>query len=124
MKGFLRGVLGGAILMAAATAPVWAAANPGASTVGAYSNGNTPSAGVADTVTTNVRAGLEGDRLLRGSVITVATSDTGVVTLVGSVPNVTAQREAGAIAEGTPGVVQVTNMLRLDISSPQAPARP
>jgi len=121
MKGFLRGVLGGAILMAAATAPAWAT---GARTAGSYSNGNTPSAGVADTVTTNVRAGLEGDRLLRGSVITVATSDNGVVTLVGSVPSVTAQREAGAIAEGTPGVVQVTNMLRLDISSPQAPARP
>lgn len=123
MKSFLRGVLGGAILMAAATAPGWAA-NPGARTVGSYSYGNAPSAGFADTVTTNVRAGLEGDRLLRGSVITVATSDNGVVTLVGSVPNVTAQREAGAIAEGTPGVVQVTNMLRLDISSPQAPARP
>jgi hypothetical protein len=123
MKGFLRGVLGGTILMAATTAPVWGA-NPGAFTTGAYSNGNTPGAGISDTVTTNVRAALEGDRLLRGSTITVATSERGVVTLVGSIPNVTAGQEAEQLAHGTPGVVQVTNMLRLEISSPQAPARP
>lgn len=123
MKGFLGGLLGGTMLMAVMTAPGWAR-DLGARTTGAYSNGSTPSASVPDTVTTNVRAALEGDRLLRGSTITVATSDQGAVTLVGSVPSVTAKSEAEELARGTPGVVSVNNMLRLDISSPQAPARP
>jgi osmotically-inducible protein OsmY len=122
MKGFLRGVLGGTILMAATTAPVWAA-NPGARTTGAYSNGNTPSAGVTDSVTTNVRSSLEGDRLLKGAVITVATAENGVVTLVGSVPNVTAKQEAVQLAKETPGVVTVDDQLRLYVSSPEAPSR-
>jgi hypothetical protein len=122
MKGFLRGVLGGAILMAATTAPLWAA-DPGARTSGAYSNGNTPSAGLSDTVTTNVRAGLAGDRLLRGAVITVATSPAGKVTLVGTVPNVTAKQEANEIAKGTPGVTEVNDQMRLPVTSPQAPSQ-
>ena len=121
MRSFLGGILGGAMLLAVMTAPVWAT-DPGARTTGAYTNGNTPSAGVSDTVTTNVRAALEGDRLLRGSTITVATSEQGVVTLVGSVPNVTAKREAAEAARGTPGVVEVNDMLRLLITSPNAPA--
>jgi len=121
MKSFLRGILGGTLLMAATTAPVWAA-EPGARTTGAYSNGNTPSASISDTVTTTVRSALEGDRLLRGSIITVNTSENGVVTLVGSVPNVTARGQAGELARATPGVVSVNNMLRLLSSSPQAPA--
>src|SRR5215831_11216350 len=121
MKSFLRGILGGTLLMAATTAPVWAA-EPGARTTGAYSNGNTPSASISDTVTTTVRSALEGDRLLRGSIITVNTSENGVVTLVGSVPNVTARGQAGELARATPRVVSDNNMLRLLSSSPQAPA--
>jgi osmotically-inducible protein OsmY len=121
MRSFLRCILGGTMLVAVATAPVWAA-DPGARTTGAYSNGDTPSAGVTDTVTTNVRSALAGDKLLKGAVITVATSQNGVVTLVGSVPNVTAKSEAKELARGTPGVLEVNDMLRLDISSPNAPA--
>jgi hypothetical protein len=122
MKSFLRGILGGTLLMAATTAPLWAA-DPGARTTGAYSNGNTPSAGLSDTVTTNVRTALEGDRLMRGSIVTVNTSEDGVVTLVGSVPNVTARSQAGELARATPGVVSVNNMLRLLGNSPQAPSQ-
>jgi osmotically-inducible protein OsmY len=117
----MRSVWTGMVLVAMLAGPV-IAAEPGAKTTGAYSNGDTPSAGVADTVTTNVRAGLEGDRVLKGSLITVNTNEQGVVTLVGSVPSVTAKREATEIAHGTPGVVQVNDMLRLLISSPNAPA--
>jgi osmotically-inducible protein OsmY len=109
------------VLVAALAGPVLAA-EPGAKTQGAYSNGNTPSAGVSDTVTTNVRAALEGDRVLKGSIITVNTNEKGVVTLVGSVPSVTAKREAAEIARGTPGVVSVNDMLRLLVESPNAPA--
>ena len=122
MKGFLRGVLGGTILMAATTAPVWAA-NPGARTTGAYNNGNTPSASLADTVTTNVRANLENDRLCKGAVLTVATSPTGKVTLAGSVPNVTAKQQAIELAKGTPGVTEVDDQMRVSVSSPQGPSQ-
>ncbi|HEY6477566.1 MAG TPA: BON domain-containing protein [Polyangia bacterium] len=122
MRSFLRGILGGTMLIAAATAPAWAA-DPGARTQGAYSNGNTPSAGITDTITTNVRSSLAGDRLLKGAVITVATSETGKVTLVGLVPNVTAKRQAVDIAKVIPGVSVVDDQLRLYISSPDAPAQ-
>ena len=117
MKSLWRGMALVAVLAGPALA-----ADPGARTTGAYSRGNTPSAGLSDTVTTNVRAALQGDRLLRGAVITVATSENGVVTLVGSVPSVTAKRQAVELATGTPGVLSVIDQLRLDISSPAAPA--
>jgi osmotically-inducible protein OsmY len=117
----MRSWLTGMVLVGVLAGPVFAA-EPGARTTGAYTNGNTPSAGLTDTVTTNVRAVLEGDKLLKGAVITVATSEKGVVTLVGSVPNVTAKREAVESARGTPGVVEVQDMLRFDVSSPNAPA--
>jgi BON domain len=122
MRSFLRCILGGTMLVAVATTPVWAA-DPGARTQGAYSNGNTPSAGITDTITTNVRSGLEGDRLLKGAIITVATSEIGKVTLVGSVPNVTAKRQAVEIAKVTPGVSEVDDQLRLFVTSPEAPSQ-
>ena len=99
------------------------AADPGAKTQGAYSNGNTPSAGVADAVTNNVRAGLSDDKLLKGAVLTVATSPSGKVTLVGTVPNVTAKQQANEIAKKTPGVTEVDDQMRLPVSSPQAPSQ-
>jgi len=122
MKSFLRVILGGTLLFAATAGSAWAA-DSGARTKGAYSNGDTPGTAIADTVTTNVRAQLESDRLLRGSTITVNTSEQGVVTLVGSIPNVTASQRAAEIARETPGVVSVTNMLRLLVTSPQAPSQ-
>ena len=90
---------------------------------GAYSNGNTPSASLADTVTTNVRANLEGDKLCKGAVLTVATSPTGKVTLAGSVPNVTAKQQAIELAKGTPGVTEVDDQMRVIVSSPQGPSQ-
>lgn len=96
--------------------------NPGAFTTDGNNSGDSPGATQADLVTTSVRAGLAGERLLRGSVITVATSEAGVVTLVGSVPNNFARNAANDVARGTPGVTVVNNQLRLLISSPSAPA--
>jgi len=110
------------VLAAALSGPAFAA-DPGAKTTGTYSNGNTPSAGVSDSVTTNVRSALAGDKLLKGAVITVGTSPNGVVTLVGSVPSVTAKSEALEVARGTPGVLEVKDQLQLDVSSPEAPSR-
>jgi hypothetical protein len=98
--------------------------NPGAFTSDGNNSGTTPGATQADLVTASVRAGLAGDRVLRGSVITVATSDTGVVTLVGSVPNNFARNAANDIARAMPGVAMVNNQLRLLIQAPNAPAPP
>jgi osmotically-inducible protein OsmY len=111
----------GMVLAAALAVPAWAAV-PGAQTTGAYTNGSMPGPSPADTVTTNVRGQLAGDRLLKGAMITVATSPDGVVTLVGDVPSVTAKTEAVSLARATPGVAEVKDHLRLDISSPEAPA--
>jgi osmotically-inducible protein OsmY len=109
------------VLVSALAGSAWAA-QPGARTNGAYDDGTRAGASPSDTVTTNVREQLAGDRLLKGAVITVATSPSGVVTLVGDVPSVTAKSEAVALARGTPGVVEVRDQLRLDISSPNAPS--
>jgi osmotically-inducible protein OsmY len=97
--------------------------SPGARTTGTYSSGDTPGTTRSDLVTSNVRAELAGDRALKGSNINVSTSDEGVVTLVGSVPNVTAQREAVELASSVPGASVINNQLRLVIASPQAPTR-
>jgi osmotically-inducible protein OsmY len=110
-------------MAAALAAPLAASAetNPGARTTGTYSSGDTPGTTRSDLVTSNVRAELAGDRALKGSTIHVSTSDEGVVLLSGSVPSVTAQREAVELTSSIPGVAVVNNQLRLVIASPQAP---
>lgn len=112
-------------MAAALAAPAWVSAesSPGARTTGTYSSGDTPGTTRSDLVTSNVRAQLAGDAALKGANINVSTSDEGVVTLVGSVPSVTAQREAVEIASSTAGAAAVNNQLRLVIASPQAPTR-
>jgi osmotically-inducible protein OsmY len=60
--------------------------------------------------------------MLRNAQITIASTN-GVVTLVGMVSSQTAHEQAMQVARATPGVVRVDDMLRLDISSPQAPTR-
>ena len=129
----MRRLWGAMVIFAAlATAPALAdsggnsgdsGGNPGAFTSDGNNSGNAPGATQADLVTASVRAGLAGDRVLRGSVITVATSDTGLVTLTGSVPNNFARNAANDIARATPGVGMVNNQLRLVIASPSAPTR-
>ncbi|HVV50737.1 MAG TPA: BON domain-containing protein [Polyangia bacterium] len=96
--------------------------NPGARTAGAYSTGSTPGTTAADAVTTNVRTVLGADRVLKGSTITVSTSQSGMVTLVGSVPDVTAKTEAVDAAHNVPGVAGVNDQLQILINSPSAPA--
>jgi hyperosmotically inducible protein len=73
-------------------------------------------------ITADIRAKLLENVLLRPAQITIASTN-GVVTLVGMVPSQTAHEQALAAARATAGVVRVDDMLRLDISSPQAPTR-
>ncbi len=113
-------------MTAALAAPAWVSAEPailGARTTGTYSSGDTPGTTRSDLVTSNVRAQLAGDRALKGSSINVSTSDEGVVTLTGSVPSVTAQREAVELTSNTAGAAVVNNQLRLVYTSPQAPTK-
>ena len=74
-------------------------------------------------MTTNVRAGLAGDKLLKGAVLTVATSPTGKVTLVGMVPNVTAKQEANGDRQGDARRPEVDDQMRLPVTSPQGPSQ-
>ena len=74
------------------------------------------------TITTDIKAKLLKIVLLRQAQITIATTN-GVVTLTGMVPSQTAREQAVDAARNTVGVVRVDDMLRLDISSPQAPTR-
>ena len=119
----MRSMYKGMVLAAALCVPA-RAAEPGAKTSAVYANGATPGPTGSDTVTANVRARLASDTLLKGAVITVATSRTGVVTLVGDVPSAIAKSEAVALARATPGAADVDDELRLNVSSPSAPAPP
>jgi hyperosmotically inducible periplasmic protein len=74
------------------------------------------------TITADIQARLNKLVLLRNAQVTIASTN-GVVTLVGMVPSQTAHEQAIEVAHATPGVVRVDDMLRLDISSPQAPTR-
>jgi osmotically-inducible protein OsmY len=74
------------------------------------------------TITAEIQAKMEANKLLRSAQITIATSD-GKVTLVGSVPNQFARTAALDAARGTPGVVLIDDQLRFDIRSPTAPAQ-
>jgi hyperosmotically inducible protein len=109
------------ILATALGAPA-VAAQP-AKTTGVYADASSPSAGADNALTTTVRARLTNDWLLSEAIITVETSG-GVVTLVGSIPSETAHVEALDLTRATTGVAAVTDDLRIDISSPDAPAPP
>ena len=98
------------------------AAQP-AKTTGVYTNESGPTAAAENALTNRVRARLTNDRLLSGAIITVETN-AGVVKLFGSVPTETAHAEALDLTRATAGVAAVTDDLRIDISSPDAPAPP
>jgi osmotically-inducible protein OsmY len=74
------------------------------------------------TITADIKARLLKIVLLRNAQVTIATTS-GVVTLTGMVQSQTAREQAVDAARATPGVVRVDDMLRLDVSSPQAPSR-
>jgi|SRR5580698_2604814 osmotically-inducible protein OsmY len=109
------------ILTAALGSPAVAA--PPAKTTGVYTNDNSPGAAAQNALTNRVRARLTNDRLLSGAIITVETNAS-VVKLFGSVPTETAHAEALDLTRATAGVAAVTDDLRIDISSPDAPAPP
>jgi osmotically-inducible protein OsmY len=109
------------ILTTALAAPA-VAAQP-AKTTGVYADASSPGASADNALTTRVRSRLTNDRLLSGAIITVE-SNAAVVTLFGSVPSETAHAEALDITRGTTGIAAVTDDLRIDISSPDAPAPP
>jgi osmotically-inducible protein OsmY len=115
------GRLLGLILTTALGMPALAA-QP-AKTTGVYTNESDPSASAGNALTTRVMARLTNDRLLSGAIITVETN-AGVVKLIGSVPTETAHAEALDLTRATAGVGAVTDDLRIDISSPDAPAPP
>jgi BON domain len=72
------------------------------------------------TITANIKAKLLANVLLRNAQVTIATTN-GKVTLWGMVPSDTARTEALEAARTTPGVLIIDDMLRLPVSSPQAP---
>lgn len=73
-------------------------------------------------ITAAVKTKLEASQLLRHSEVNIVTEG-GVVTLIGVVPSDFARSQAIDLAKQTPGVVRVDDMLRLNISSPEAPSR-
>jgi hyperosmotically inducible periplasmic protein len=73
-------------------------------------------------VTADIHAKLEQNKLLRNAQVTIATKE-GVVTISGTVPSDFARDQVMETVRSTPGVVRVDDQLRLDISSPSAPTR-
>ncbi|HEY7373655.1 MAG TPA: BON domain-containing protein [Polyangia bacterium] len=73
-------------------------------------------------ITAEIHAKMDQSKLLHRAQVTIATQD-GVVTLTGTVPNDFARDQALEAVRSTPGVLRLNDQLRLDISSPQAPAR-
>lgn len=103
------------VTIAALATPAFAetSAGAGARTTGSYSGGDTPGTARSDLVTSSVRASLAADRALAGAVIDVSTSEEGVVTLRGSVPDASARQEALELTSDIPGVLVIDNRLRL-----------
>ena len=76
-----------------------------------------------DVIVSDIKSKLGADRELRRAQIAIG-SQNGVVTLSGSAPTGLARDRAEELARATPGVFRVDNYIRLDISSPEAPAPP
>jgi hyperosmotically inducible protein len=118
--GFLGavGVMVGAMVPSAARAET-----PYGATGGVARAESQPAVAVSDeNITADIRARMLENVMLRSAQVTIASTN-GVVTLVGMVSSQTAKEQAVQTARATPGVVRVDDMLRLDISSPQAPTR-
>ena len=73
-------------------------------------------------ITAGIKARIDADKLFRNAQLIVSTSN-GHVTLSGMVTNDFAHEEALHIARTTVGVVRIDDQLRMEISSPSAPAR-
>jgi hypothetical protein len=75
-----------------------------------------------DAIVANIKARLQGHKLLRNAQVLV-TSTNGEVTVLGTVPSTFAYDEVMEAVRTTPGVVRVDEQLRLDVASPNAPSR-
>jgi hyperosmotically inducible protein len=115
------GFLGAVGLMVAAGGPAAAQGYPPAAPVVVAQAGAQPAMSDVN-ITADIKARMEQNVLLRRAQLTIATTN-GVVTLSGMVPSQTAKEQAVEAAKATPGVVRVDDMLRLDVSSPQAPSQ-
>jgi len=73
-------------------------------------------------ITADVKAKLDASKMLRHATVDISTQG-GVVTLIGVVPSDFARSQAIDLAQGTPGVVRVDDMLRLNVASPNAPSQ-
>jgi BON domain len=73
-------------------------------------------------ITASIKARMEANILFRNAQIIISTEG-GYVTLSGTVMNDFAHQKALDITRSTVGVTRIDDQLRLDISSPSAPAR-
>lgn len=78
---------------------------------------NRPAKAADDTITTDIKSKMFSDPILKAASVEVS-SNAGVVTLTGQVPDEGARQAADSIASGTSGVKQVVD--QLSVSSPQS----
>jgi hyperosmotically inducible protein len=116
------GFLGAVGLMVGAIVPSAARAETPYASTGGVARAEAQPTVSDENITADIRARMLENVMLRNAQITIASTN-GVVTLVGMVSSQTAHEQAMQVARATPGVVRVDDMLRLDISSPQAPTR-
>jgi osmotically-inducible protein OsmY len=74
-------------------------------------------------IVTDIRTKFEDDPVLKRSRINIV-SQNGVVTLTGGAPTGIARDRAVQYARETAGVFRVDNLIRLDVTSPEAPVPP
>ena len=82
-----------------------------------------PATGPDAAVVTDIRAKFDDDPVLKRTRINIV-SQNGVVTLSGGAPTGIARDRAVQYARETAGVFRVDNLIRLDVTSPEAPVPP
>jgi hyperosmotically inducible periplasmic protein len=76
-----------------------------------------------DVIVSEIRSRFTDDAVVKRARINIV-SDNGVVTLSGGAPSGIARDRAVQYARETPGVFRVDNLIRLDVTSPEAPVPP
>jgi hyperosmotically inducible protein len=74
-------------------------------------------------IVTDIRTKFDDDPVLRRTRINIVSAN-GVVTLSGGAPTGIARDRAVQYARETAGVFRVDNLIRLDVTSPEAPTPP
>jgi len=108
-----------------ATVALPAAAQPPdrAVTQGSLAAEGQPTTNPDGIIVTDIRTKFEDDPVLKRSRINIV-SQNGVVTLTGGAPTGIARDRAVQYARETAGVFRVDNLIRLDVTSPEAPVPP